>query len=77
VILSKAPPEAGPRCECTDLAGPDGCHAQAIWLVAVGSRQSDAQRSCGRHLNRTCWLMTGGEGDRHVTLSVTMVQANS
>jgi hypothetical protein len=62
------------RCECTEGTGPHGCQATAQWLVGIGSRMTDRQLSCGRHLNRTCWLMLGAElPGRAVTLSVTPV----
>jgi hypothetical protein len=53
------------RCEVNDAVlrlGPAGCLIPPIWLVAVGTRHSDAQYSCGRHLNRTCEAMLGAEG---------------
>lgn len=59
------------RCECTENTGPDGCPAQASWLVGIGSRATDRQYSCGRHLHRTCRAMLGAEEPRTAALTVT------
>ena len=57
-------------CEQAEIKG--GCKERAQWRVAVGTRSADAQLSCGRHLNRTCWAMVGAESPRvHVALTVT------
>lgn len=66
---------AAPRCECTEVTSGLGCRITASWLVGVGSRKSDAQLSCGRHLNITCQLMASLEGRAGVTLTVTPVTA--
>lgn len=69
------PPHADlPLCEgVTGIGQP--CPAPAAWLVAVGSRTSDAQHACARHLNSTCWLMLGNEMPRRdITLAVTPVR---
>ena len=60
-------------CEAPD-SGLDGCKATAAWLVRVGTRTTDGQRSCGRHLNRTCELMLFNEGRRGATLTITAVR---
>ena len=46
------------------------CPRLASWLVRVGTRKTDEQTACARHLSRTCRAMAGAE-DREVTLSVT------
>lgn len=58
-------------CECTENTGPDGCPAQAAWLVGIGSRTIDRQYSCGRHLHRTCRMMLEAEKPRHAALTIT------
>lgn len=58
-------------CECTDGTGPDGCPATATWQIGVGTRKSDRQVSCGRHLNRVCWAMVSAEAPRNANLTVT------
>jgi hypothetical protein len=58
------------RCECTENLGPGGCPAAASWRVRVGTRRTDAQLSCGRHLHRVCLAMTGAEAPRNASLTV-------
>jgi hypothetical protein len=54
---------------------PDGCQARAIWRVAVGSRSSDAQLSCRRHMSQACQAMAEAEFPRAaVVLSVMAVR---
>jgi hypothetical protein len=65
------------RCECTDGTGPDGCPARGTWRVQVGTRKTDAQRSCGRHLNRVCLAMEGAEGRQNTVLTLTYLRAES
>ena len=60
------------HCEFSDF-GPV-CGASAAWIVAVGSRKSDAQRSCRRHLSRTCDVMRAAENRAGVVLTVTPVE---
>ncbi len=60
------------RCECTEDTGPDGCSARAVWDVGVGNRTIDRQLSCGRHLNRTCWIMLGAELPRDAALDLRL-----
>lgn len=55
------------------MTGPDGCQAQAVWVVGVGQRITDRQLSCGRHLNRTCQAMQGAEDRAEVLLTVFAV----
>lgn len=56
---------------------PHACGARASWIVAVGTRKSDAQASCGRHLNLTCTAMRGAETRATVTLTVTPVRGQA
>ena len=58
-------------CECAEGTGLDGCKAAATWMVGVGTRVSDRQLSCGRHLNRVCWAMVAGEAPRNPSLTIT------
>jgi hypothetical protein len=44
-----------------------------MWLVQVGTRKADAQRSCARHLSRTCEIMRHWEEREAVALTVTAV----
>ncbi len=51
------------------------CAHPAVFLIQVGTRKSDAQRSCGVHLARTCMVMAYGDGgldEGPKTLTVTM-----
>ena len=58
------------HCECLIGATGEWCKATATWCVQVGTRQSDAQDSCKRHLSQTCWAMLQGESR---ALTVTRV----
>jgi len=58
------------RCEAPD-ASLHACRARGTWRVAVGTRQSDAQLACGRHLNSVCLAMRAAELPRHAFLTVT------
>lgn len=60
---------SGPRCECTENTGLV-CPARASWLVGIGSRTSDRQYCCGRHLHRACRAMLEAEKPRHAALTV-------
>jgi hypothetical protein len=57
-----------PRCEFPDPA----CRRPASWRVAVGTRTSDAQLSCGQHLNGTCRAMLEAEYPRAAVTLVIM-----
>ena len=65
-----------PGCELSRW-GPPPCGARASWVVSVGTRKVDAQRSCARHLSLTCEVMQGAENraatQRHRVL-ITLVQ---
>ncbi len=58
------------RCEIREA--PLGCNAPPVWVVTVGTRQSDRQYSCGLHLNRTCMAMLAAEG-REAALTVQKI----
>jgi hypothetical protein len=58
-------------CECTENRTGLRCPARASWLVGVGSRVSDRQLACGRHLHRICRAMLGADLPHHVTLTIT------
>lgn len=61
------------RCEVRDaVLRIEGCQAPPVWCVSVGTRHTDAQLSCGRHLNRTCVAMLGAEG-RQAALTVRRI----
>lgn len=57
------------KCEHTD------CTYRAQWTVAVGSRVSDRQRSCARHLSFTCWARVEAEMPRTAFLTLTPIGA--
>lgn len=48
------------------------CSAVPKWQVRAGSRVTDAQYSCGRHLDRTCEAMAGAELPR--TAEITLLR---
>jgi len=52
-----------PAANCQHrYTGVPECTHPAKALVQVGTRQSDAQRTCARHLAQTCQLMVYGDG---------------
>ena len=63
-----------PTCEVFVPSRAVLCGARALWLVAVGSRKTDAQYSCGIHLSRTCGLMLKAEDRGSAVLTVALVQ---
>lgn len=46
------------------------CRTRAVWIVCVGSRRIDRQRSCNRHLAVTCKAMFEAENRATATLAV-------
>jgi hypothetical protein len=50
-------------CEMRVLGTNRVCGHEAKFTVRVGTRQSDAQHSCGQHLARTCMVMAYGDAD--------------
>jgi hypothetical protein len=58
------------RCEHTDTFDGFRCRARALWQVGIGTRQTDAQLSCGSHLSKTCKAMLAAE-NRNATLTIT------
>lgn len=58
------------RCECTEARNGLQCKGAALWIVGVGTRQMDRQRSCGTHLNATCRAVLEAEKPRTVVLTV-------
>ena len=60
-------------CECPEFRSGLICGSLPKWLVMVGTRKSDAQLSCGVHLNATCALMLAAEGRSGAALTVTPV----
>ena len=60
-------------CECPEFRSGLPCGKTAMWLVQVGTRKADAQRSCGRHLSMTCTAMYGADSPRKPALTVTAV----
>jgi hypothetical protein len=62
-----------PKCECPELRTGRPCGLAAVWFVQVGSRQSDGQYCCGKHLHGTCEAMSGAELPRRAALTVTAV----
>jgi hypothetical protein len=61
---------AGKLCELERGNG-TRCGDRADWLVGVGTRKSDAQRSCNVHLAGTCEAMYEAEGRDGAVLHVT------
>lgn len=57
---------------CQALTAMDGlpCTRTAAWIVGVGSRRTDEQRSCHLHLIPTFRAMLAAEGRPGVVLSV-------
>jgi hypothetical protein len=55
--------ESAKTCESVAWSSGASCAATAIWLVSVGERKADAQRSCARHLSPTVTAMAHGEGE--------------
>lgn len=47
------------------------CRSRALWVVSVGTRLADRQRSCGRHLVMTCRAMYEAENRPNATLTLT------
>jgi hypothetical protein len=60
------------KCESRERRTGLLCPAVALWLVQIGTRKTDAQLSCGRHLNLVCAAMAVTE-ERPVALTVTEV----
>lgn len=62
---------------CDGYVVSDGapCSAPALWLVAVGTRRTDEQASCGNHLGATCTALLGAENRDGASLTVTPVRA--
>lgn len=46
------------------------CRARAIWVVGIGNRAADRQRSCNKHLALTCRAMYEAEGRPNATLTI-------
>jgi hypothetical protein len=63
-------------CECILYTGKAGCNAKARYLVSVGTRKSDSQYSCGRHLARTCEAFVAAELRDAPVLTVTIVRSS-
>jgi hypothetical protein len=59
-------------CESLKWSGVS-CGSPAAWLVRVGSRASDEQAACGRHLNSACQALYGAEGRSGAVLTVRPV----
>jgi hypothetical protein len=46
------------------------CPARALWIVGVGTRKSDEQAACARHLSAACTALESAEGRRGAWLQV-------
>jgi hypothetical protein len=58
------------KCQSREERSGRPCPAEALWVVAVGSRKTDEQASCGRHLSRVCSALQGAEFRENVRLTV-------
>lgn len=61
------------KCESVSFSSGLQCHGTASWIVAVGTRKTDAQRSCSLHLSRVCRAMYEAEGRNGAVLTVGTV----
>lgn len=61
------------RCESVSFSSGLPCTGAASWIVRVGTRKADEQRSCGLHLSRVCRAMYGAEGRGGAVLTVRTV----
>lgn len=61
------------ECEHVDDAGRK-CRQPAGWRVRVGSRRTDEQYACARHLNQTCAAMYSAENRASAELIVGSVR---
>jgi hypothetical protein len=50
------------------------CRQPAQWKAQVGTRETDAQLACGRHLSPVCQAMYEAEAPRRPVLTVTAVR---
>lgn len=60
------------RCEARTWAE-TLCSRDAVWRVRVGTRESDAQRSCAQHLNQTAQRMLKAEDRPGATITLVPV----
>ena len=58
------------KCESVQESTGQPCRAAALWIVSAGTRKSDEQAACCRHLSPACAAMAGAEGRRGAWLSV-------
>jgi predicted kinase len=59
------------RCDSLYMGLP--CTRDAVWLVQVGTRKTDAAGTCAKHLNQTCQTMHVAEDRERVQLTLTPV----
>ena len=65
------------HCECPEFRTGLTCGKAPKWLVQVGTRKTDAQLSCARHLSGTCTIMLSAEDRPAATVTVTALTADS
>jgi hypothetical protein len=59
------------RCDSLYMGLP--CTRDAVWLVQVGTRVTDAEGTCAKHLNQTCRAMYEAEDRPLAQLTLTPV----
>lgn len=62
------------QCESREEQTGKPCRARASWIVAVGSRTTDEQAACGRHLNLALTAMVDAERRPVAVLTVRKVR---
>ena len=58
------------RCESIEERTGDPCPCYAQWMIQVGDRQYDRQRSCGRHLHPASRAIAAAEARVGVKLTL-------
>jgi hypothetical protein len=58
------------QCESNQERTGLPCPCWAKWIVGVGTRKSDEQAACARHLAAACTALEGAEGRRGAWLQV-------
>jgi len=59
--------------QCDSLYMGRQCTRDAVWLVQVGARTTDAEGTCAKHLNQTCRAMHAAEDRPLAQLTLTPV----
>ena len=58
-------------CESIEDRTGDPCPCYAQWIIQVGTRTTDRQRACGRHLHPASRAIAAAESRAGVTLTLT------